>query len=226
MGSEDTASAIQDTEHVLIPTPNGPKSIPPIPKQIAKTIASASDFGANRAMHALFNATMPDFKEQLIKEAGGADKLSKEAKLVIGQIDEAIRMAKPGEPANFRATYKAICKNPELHKKFSTANGVNGAVRPEVGDALAQINDEYEKASAPEGTDLWNFHFAGVVLANKDGSYMTMENLSVEDSNAVNDNWYFAVYDPNQEGKDFHAVNAEDDHVGDSPITMRFRKKV
>ena len=41
MGSEDTASAIQDTEHVLIPTPNGPKSIPPIPKQIAKTIASA-----------------------------------------------------------------------------------------------------------------------------------------------------------------------------------------
>jgi hypothetical protein len=224
MGSEDTASGIKDTEHVLIPSPTGPKSIPPIPKQISKTIASASDFGANRAMHALFNETMPAFKEQLIKEAGGVDKLSQEAKHLIGQIDEAVKTANPGEPANFRATYKAICNNPELHKKFSAANGVNSAVKPEVGDALAQINDEYEKANAPKGTDLWNFHFAGVVLANKDGSYMTMENLSVEDTNAVNDDWYFAVYDPKQ-GKDFHTVNAEDDHVGESPITIQFRKK-
>ena len=60
-------------------------------------------------------------------------------------------------------------------------------------------------------------------LANEDGSYMTLENLSVEDSNAVNDNWYFAIYDPNQ-GKDFHSVNAKDSHVGTRPITMVVRK--
>jgi hypothetical protein len=221
MGSEDTASGIQDKEHSVIQTPEGEITVAPIAKQIIKEIPYASDHGANRAMHGLFDATMEKFKEMLIKEAGGIGKLSPTAKEVVEKIEKATSEKTDKKPANYRDAYRVISGDKDLYDKYSKTFGVNQYVRPKVGDALSQINDEAEKATSTE--DYWNFHFAGVVLVNPDGSYMTLENLSVEDTEAVNDNWYFAVYDPNQ-GKDFHSVNGKDDHVGTRPLTMQFRK--
>jgi hypothetical protein len=145
-------------------------------------------------------------------------------------------------PANFRDVYRAICEDPALYDKFSQDYGVNAYVKPKPGEAVTQINDEIQKQKMErEGKDIWNFHWAGVVLANDDGSYMTLENLSVEDLRAVNTDWYFAVYKPGDPvagakatgrrsddfapgDQSFHEVNKADSHVTDYPLTMAIKK--
>lgn len=68
--------------------------------------------------------------------------------------------------------------------------------------------------------DLWNFHWAGVIM--KDGSdYVTLENLSVENINLVNRNWYFRMYGVGAQS--FHTEAGRDPHSGDTPITSGFR---
>ena len=235
MGSQDKASGGDDTEHAVMHTAEGPRTIAPVSTTDIRKITHGSDNGANRAMHGMFNEAMPEFRDQLIREAGGRGELAGDAQRLVEQIDRALdadNVKREGAPANFRSAYKTIYASDELRNKFSEKYGVNEHARPGVGDALAQINDESEKKKEddkeegdPSRKDYWNFHFAGVVLANPDGSYMTLENLSVEDTMAVNDDWYFAVYDPAQ-GKSFHSVNANDSHVGTRPITMRFQKQV
>ena len=85
-------------------------------------------------------------------------------------------------------------------------------------DAAEEIVEEAEEA-ASNAKDLWNYHWAGVVMVNPDGSFMTLENLSVEDAAAVNEDWYFALYQADGEGS-FHAVNCLDDHVVDGATTI------
>ena len=125
--------------------------------------------------------------------------------------------------------------------------GVNQYAEPEIGDALVQFNDEAEKKSEeiktakredevvrreeageqpspatlpPEGRDIWNFHWAGVIM--KDGlDYVTLENLSVEFTSVKNDLWYFAMYGPLEQS--FHSEAARDTHVGNWPTTVKFR---
>ncbi|MEO0401144.1 MAG: hypothetical protein AAF214_02095 [Pseudomonadota bacterium] len=126
-------------------------------------------------------------------------------------------------PLNLRGAYREICKDPDVLDEFSKQFGVNAYCKPEVGDALTQVNDEGMKISKEgEGEDIWNFHWAGVVLVNEDGSFMTLENLSVEDMRAVNTDWYFAAYKPGKES--FHAVNEKDSHVTEFPLTMAIKK--
>jgi hypothetical protein len=218
MGSEDTASGIEDREGVVMKGLDEP--IRPVPKSRTKEIAGATDHGANRAMHGFFGAAMPKMRQKLVaKQKEGA--LTKAETELLRQIDA---QGQGENLKNFRQAYRTVCDDPDLAREFSAEFGINEAIVPRVGTAFAQINDEMEKSDGEKtGEDLWNFHFAGVVLVNPDGSYMTLENLSVEDSTAVNDNWYFAVYDP-KNGKSFHDVNAEDDHVGDHPITLLLDK--
>jgi len=56
-------------------------------------------------------------------------------------------------------------------------------------------------------------------MVDTDGSYLTLENLSTEDSSAVNDNWYFRLYNSD---RNFHAENKTDTHVGGYPLTALF----
>lgn len=223
MGSEEHNSGIGDTERVRMK--GVAELVAPVPKAQISQIPLATDHGANRAMHGMFAKAMPSLRARLEKE--NPDKDSTRGKL-LAQIKaaEAERASAPDErvgkaPPNFRDVYRMIYKDDDLRREFETSFGINGAIVPKVGAAFAQINDEQEKKQSDR--DLWNFHFAGVVLVNEDGSYMTMENLSVEDATAVNDDWYFAVYDPKQ-GKSFHEVNAKDSHVGEYPLTMLFEK--
>jgi hypothetical protein len=221
MGSEDSSSGIADQERVVMKGLD--TLVEPIPKSRISELPGASDHGANRAMHGFFAAAMPKLHARLEKKQKEGAELTKVEKEALQLI--SAQMSNPSDaPRNFRSVYAKLCGDKAIAKEFAQEFGVNEAIVPKVGTAFAQINDEGEKAAAKkEGKDLWNFHFAGVVLVNPDGSYMTLENLSVEDSNAVNDDWYFAVYDP-KNGKSFHEVNAKDSHVGKSPITLLFDK--
>ena len=199
----------------------------PVPKSQIGQIPLATDHGANRAMHGVFASAMPKIKAKLQKKAEGTELSDKEIALMKQiSLAEEEREKAPYEPVgkappNFREAYRAICDDEEMSKEFAKEFGINEAIVPKVGSAFSQIKDEMEKKQNP--TDLWNFHFAGVVLVNPDGSYMTLENLSVEDATAVNDDWYFAVYDP-KTGKSFHEVNMKDSHVGAYPITLLLEK--
>jgi hypothetical protein len=77
-------------------------------------------------------------------------------------------------------------------------------------------NEEIEQLK-----DLWNFHWAGVIM--KDGSdYVTLENLSVENINEINRNWYFKMYGTAEQS--FHTEARDSSpHSGDAPITAGFR---
>jgi hypothetical protein len=212
MGSEDTPFAIMDREHILV----GGKTVAPLSKAAigSGSIAAATDHGSNRGMHALFNRAMPEFAKTLREKP---TRTPAEDQL-IRTIDTAVTTTKTEGAANFRQSYRQIVDNPALAALFGQQFGVNGHATPKVGQAFAQINDEYEKANA-KGRDLWNFHFAGVVMVDTDGSYLTLENLSTEDSSAVNDNWYFRLYNSD---RNFHAENKTDTHVGGYPLTALF----
>lgn len=61
----------------------------------------------------------------------------------------------------------------------------------------------------------------------KDGNdYITLENLSVEDEDVINPDWYFQMYGTGKQS--FHAEqkdpsNAGSEHVGETPVTLGFR---
>ncbi len=127
-------------------------------------------------------------------------------------------------PKDLRKTYMAIAEDPALMDALSRELGLNQYARPAVGDAMCQLNDDVRKEDAEEeGRDIWNYHWAGVVMVNDDGSFMALENLSVEDQRAVNEDWYFALYRPDGDGS-FHAVNCHDDHVVANATTMVMKR--
>lgn len=161
----------------------------------------------------------------------------------------SIRGAAPGVDGlpKLRLAYRKVVADRLLAHIFGQLFGVNQYVVPEIGDALVQFNDEVEKRAeesqserreaevlrreeageAPnpdtlprEGRDLWNFHWAGVIM--KEGNdYVTLENLSVEFASVKNELWYFAMYGPLEQS--FHSEAARDPHVGQSPTTLKFR---
>jgi hypothetical protein len=166
-------------------------------------------------MHAVLGHTMPLFAKKL--EGIDATKY----KDIIDEIKGISRTKDPKtgqEVGSYVKTYNKIYRNPELREMFSKEFGLNEFARPQVGQAFSQINNEFERKQAAE---LWNFHWAGVVMRDGD-HYMTMENLSIEDESLSNDKWYFRMYkDEGQQS--FHHLNSLDSHVGDHPMTVLFR---
>lgn len=230
MGSEDTTSGIRDQEHVRV----GGVTVPPVLKAKMSAIAGATDHGANRAMHALFQKAMPEFAETLRQRTPQTEEMREAIRLIDAAIANrsAEARGKPltEAPANFGRAYRYIFGSADEREKgkgplaedFAKQFGVNKHAAPQVGQAFAQINDEVEKDAALKESpprDLWNFHFAGVVMVDADGSYLTLENLSTENPTAVNDDWYFRLYNPD---RSFHTENYSDAHVGNYPLTMLF----
>jgi hypothetical protein len=231
MGSEDKSSGLLDTERMQCTVNGEVREITPIPKGLIKdAIPTASDSIANRNMHAFYQMAMPEFVKELKKIDPTDDEDGTARGDLIKKIEdmlskERIDPRRGKLPWDFRGVYGEICKNDKLYDSFSKMFEVNEHAKPKVGTALCQVNDEDEKSLSSK--DLWNYHWAGVVMVNGD-SYMTLENLSVEDPLSVNDNWYFAVYDKKQgqgaDKKDFHSTNKHDSHVGTKPLTMVVKK--
>lgn len=126
--------------------------------------------------------------------------------------DEAVALADVARAARARAL--------DLRRAaiLAAASDDGGDEEKAAADAAEKIAEEAEEA-ASNAKDLWNYHWAGVVMVNPDGSFMTLENLSVEDAAAVNEDWYFALYQADGEGS-FHAINCLDDHVVDGATTI------
>lgn len=147
--------------------------------------------------------------------------------------------------ANLNTRYRSILANPTAKALFETEYGINGSIVPEVGQAITQVNDDYEKGQAEIlGEEKWNFHWAGVIL--KDGTdYITLENCAVELGDAtaaenvinaamilqmnagnhnfnktdqLNDRWYFRLY--GQDDKSFHRENLASPNATPSAISL------
>ncbi len=208
-----------DTENPVISSA-GRREIVPSTTRLEAKGKHLEGAHANRGAYAFFVRTMPAFAR--ILEAEG-DEIHTD---LIEQLDGISWSELDGEKvAQCWTLYARIMDNDVTSQLFSKSFGVNEFAAPEVGDALTQVNNETERKNAPEGVDLWNFHWAGVIM--KDGAdYVTLENLSVENEDVLNPSWYFRMYGAGKQS--FHTQqsdpsNAGSEHVGKSPLTLGFR---
>jgi hypothetical protein len=84
--------------------------------------------------------------------------------------------------------YRLILDQKPLGELLGKTFGINEYVTPRVGEALTQVNDRTEKKArdADKTRDLWNFHWAGVIMT--DGAdYITLENIAVDDLRDVSE---------------------------------------
>lgn len=208
-----------DTENPVISSA-GRREIVPSTTRLEAKGKHLEGAHANRGAYAFFVRAMPAFAR--ILEAEG-DEIHTD---LIEQLDGISWSELDGEKvAQCWTLYARIMDNDVTSQLFSKSFGVNEFAAPEVGDALTQVNNETERKNAPEGVDLWNFHWAGVIM--KDGAdYVTLENLSVENEDVLNPSWYFRMYGAGKQS--FHTQqsdpsNAGSEHVGKSPLTLGFR---
>ena len=219
MGSEDFPSGVQDNEKAVIKGDDGNA------KQL--TSATGDQFGgkhlANRAKHSFFEDAMPRFATLL--ENTDNYNANNPYKEIVNLISTAKNLASRAAGANneYARIYRdKILTNGEVYKLFTKTFGINEDAIPEVGQAFSNINDEFQKDTLEKGDnprDIWNFHWAGVVMVDgKD--YVTLENLSVEDTNALNENWYFQMYGAGEQS--FHTEALKDSHATPAAITLGF----
>jgi hypothetical protein len=172
---------------------------------------------ANRGMYAFFNMALPIFAAFLRRyNANKYDAMIREIEAIglttLGKFDKTAY----GKSSK---AYRAILADVNAASLFAAKFGVNESLVPQVGHAISQINDEFERAQVLN-RDLWNFHWAGVIMV-EDDDYITLENLSVENENVINAKWYFQMYGRGQQS--FHTQNKTDPHVGTLPLTLGFR---
>ncbi|MRG95451.1 hypothetical protein [Polyangium spumosum] len=225
MGSDDAPAGLDNTEQPVIRGPNDDYTLLE-PVRNAKVFHNLnSDAGANRAMYAFFLHAMPLFAPILGRLAEEARHEARRARyLALKDRIERLQGVKLDKEvmSAYAAVYRAIYDQPVLSSVFAQTFGVNQYAIPAIGEALTQVNDEGEKIAADKGgvTDLWNFHWAGVIL--RDGAdYVTLENLSTEFLSDKNAKWYFAMYGAG--GQSFHTEASRDSHVGAHPLTLRIR---
>jgi hypothetical protein len=118
------------------------------------------------------------------------------------------------------SVYQAIQAHPQLGPLFNRSFAVNDQARAAVGQALTQVNDENERTASVAGTlgkDLWNFHWAGVIMADGD-DYVTLQAVADQMKTGFTFNWWFKVY--GQGAQSFHTEEKEDPHVGSRPLTL------
>lgn len=118
----------------------------------------------------------------------------------------------------------------EYHASLSEADqdaidkqmGINKFANPTVGEGYTTSS-----GGAPiPGTSTWNFHWGGVVMESDDKSdKIVLENYAVGDASVENEDWEFAMYGTKKKGQTFHEVHKDTDQHGESPTTMRIKKK-
>lgn len=214
MGSSSTGGV--DTEHPVVATEGGRRTLPTTSRLEAKS-QSLEGAHANRGVYAFFKHAFPRFAALL----DGTPALKAAHADLIGQL-RAVAAADldAGTVGQSWNLYNKIAENAALNGLFSRTFGVNEAIKPKVGDALTQVNNETERKNAPDEVDLWNFHWAGVIMTDGD-DYVTLENLSVENEDVINKGWYFAMYGAEQQS--FHTEQMTSEHVGKSPLSLGFR---
>ncbi len=223
MGS-NSGGGTTDTEHPVL---KGGTVLDPISNATARNDRQMQGDAshATRGSLAFFAHALPRFADELDK---GVTK--DEHADLIKRIRTAGAFDKPDKQLldNGWRLYREIMAHGILGPMFSSQFGINEHLEPEVGQGITQINDAIERSNEPENAkkekreerDLWNFHWAGVVM--KDGAdYVTLENLSVEDHNVINGSWYFQMYGPADQS--FHSENKKDQHVGDNPLTLGYK---
>ena len=125
------------------------------------------------------------------------------------------------------AVYQLIQSHPVAGPLFNTTYKVNDQARVAVGQALVQVNDENERQASVAGElidpetgknkDLWNFHWAGVILT--DGpDYVTLQAVADQMASDLTVNWWFKMYGAGAQS--FHAEEKKDEHVGERPLTL------
>jgi hypothetical protein len=131
----------------------------------------------------------------------------------------------------FLAAYRELSGKEEyaaVLEAFSLQFGVNTHMSPDIGEGLAVINQPYERAemqnaiengeSNPDN-ELWNYHFAGVVMKDDD-DYVTLENYSVGNDTVDNQEWIFQMYGTGDQS--FHAAMKSKKGIGKSALSLSF----
>jgi hypothetical protein len=213
MGSNSQGTEI-DSERVVLYTKPDWKQLAPPTKVEAKNEAGLIDAHANRGVYAFFAHALPSFALVLSQHKDKAS-FTKE----IGVLEEMGKAGFCSQTVKKGWTvYSSLLQMPGIAELMAAHLGINDCVTPVVGHSLSQVNNETERANAPKGVDLWNFHWAGVIMTDG-SSYVTLENLSVENDEIRNTSWYFKIYDKK---RPFHTDNLSDPHVGKTPITLGF----
>ncbi len=143
---------------------------------------------------------------------------------LIGQVEG---IAAAWDYTKAMAVYETIQSDPVIGPLFNTTFKVNDQAVVAVGQALVQVNDENERAASVAGTlidektgknkDLWNFHWAGVVLM--DGSdYVTLQAVADQQATGLTVNWWYKMYGSGAQS--FHSEEKQDSHVGSRPLTL------
>ena len=206
---------------------------------------------AIRNLYRFYMLSMPVFRDAIDHEyrdgsdSHAPDVVNTVRTSIIVPIGEAQRKAGPGgmdDPTalqmalqSYLRIYAAISGNPALKTRFSSMFGVNEAVQPEVGDALAIMNDPKERDAIAERIkggevidELWNYHFAGVVMKDALGhDFVTLENAADDQHLEFNTDWAFYMYGMRADNPDqtFHGALKRGEHgpgIGQSPLTMAF----
>jgi hypothetical protein len=209
----------------------------------------ASEAGAGspaaRAAASFFEHALPAFRTTLLQRADSAQFAD-----IVAALDRYGRATGKAKPPMGHAAYKKILADQVARPAFAQQFGINEFAAPQVGQALTQVNDPEEKAAGEKlGRDLWNFHWAGVVL--RDGAdYVTLENCAIEldevtneelqhnsdflnadktvksqrftKQDIINNRWYFQMYGAG--ATSFHSQNLANVHATPSAITLPFAK--
>jgi hypothetical protein len=210
MGSDDSAIGAFNTEQPRMAMPG----------QASQNFAPADEGGihvANRAKHAFFARAMPAFADLLRNHSLATLPQYKKVVAAIDAVDPATVQFGMGN--EWAAIYRdVILKEKAIAKMFAATFKVNEFAEPAVGRAFTNVNDESQKlAKEQAGDDVWNFHWAGIVLVSG-REYASLENLSTENINELNTNWYFQIY--GESSQSFHAESLGDPHATAGAITL------
>jgi hypothetical protein len=118
------------------------------------------------------------------------------------------------------AIYGDIQEDAVIGSLFNRTYSVNEHAKVAVGQALVQVNDENERLASVAGTlgkDLWNFHWAGVLMMDGD-DYVTLQAVADQMASTLTVNWWFKMYGTGKQS--FHSEEKKDTHVGTRPLTM------
>jgi hypothetical protein len=222
MGVEDTATGSLDSVAPLFVHDSKRSQIKPIDKSKiqAGPTSTISGNAPTRGYLAFLEHALPAFYATLDKKLNKTDA---EKDFLSKWRRESLN--------GFLAAYRELSGKEEyaaVLEAFSLQFGVNTHMSPDIGEGLAVINQPYERAemqnaiekgeSKPDN-ELWNYHFAGVVMKDDD-DYVTLENYSVGNDTVDNQEWIFQMYGTGDQS--FHAAMKSKKGIGKSALSLSF----